>query len=164
MKSWFKPWRRMFALLLLTGCGTGLRADSDADLQATVDSLDERVAELEAIHQTSADLTPGGPFDFVSTDIGQLTLSLDKVVASEKGLLASLTIGNTTAAALEDVEAKVSWGSSEGSLTTTRKLLLANRLAPGTWTKVTVVLDTAAAGGVGAMRVTDVSYGGIALK
>ncbi len=163
MTSWHAT-RHLFALVSVVGCGTGLRADLAADLQATVDSLEERVSELETIHQAAADLTPGGSYDYVSTEVGQLALSLDRVVASESGTRASLTIGNTTAAELHDVEGKVSWGATETTLSTKRRMLLAKRLAPGAWTKVTIVLDTTATGGVGAMRISEVSYGAIALK
>jgi hypothetical protein len=161
------PWqatRHLFALVAVVGCGTGLRADSDDDLQATVDALGERVDELETIHQGAADLTPGGAYDYVSTEVGQLTLSLDRVIVSESGTRASLTLGNTTAAELHDVEGKVSWGATETTLSTRRRMLLAKRLAPGAWTRITIVLDTLATGGVGAMRISEVSLGAIALK
>jgi hypothetical protein len=164
LQGWLMPKRQLLALLAVTGCGGGLRADSSAELQATVDSLEERVIALESIVQTTADLAPGGSYDYVSTDIGQLTFSLDKIVASEDGLRATLTIGNTTAAELEDVEGKISWGPTEGSFSASRKLVLARRLPPGTWTAVTVLLDSTASGGVGAMRISDVNYGNIKLR
>jgi hypothetical protein len=156
------------AVALLAGggaCGFEGQAQDELDLSAAVDSLADRLDALEAQFPVSAELTPGsGTYATIVTDVGALTFSVDRVEASDAGLKALLTIGNTTAATIEEVGATLTWGPSPGSRAGSRQATLAKTLRPGAWTVVTVQLDTVASSGLGYLRIAEVTHTGIVLR
>ncbi len=146
-------------------CGFEGQAQDRSDLEVRLDSLADRLDALETAFPTSVELTPGsGTYGSVFTDVGVLTFSLDRVESSDAGTKVGLTIGNTTAATIEGLGATVRWGPAAGQQAESRVVTLARALRPGSWTQVTVQLDTVATVGVAYLEIAEVTHTGIVLR
>ena len=138
-------------------------------------SLDEQKQGLETEQRTlqdfmnAADAVTLKPSDqgFAALwhDLGVFAIELPFVTAIEDGSRVTLRIGNMTAGAVNNVEAKVEWGTDPNAppVRSERKPLA--RLVPqGGWSVITLDLNGVTPEHFGFVRLSEVTIGSVSLR
>lgn len=115
-------------------------------------------------------LTPGSDgYAAVRFDLGVLTASLIDIKPYANGTKVTLEFGNTLSATVTGLKATLDWGKVDDKGTPmneqakTKEVSFNEPLLPGSWTKVSVVLDGVPATEFGFVRVKDIHHSGIRL-
>ena len=138
-------------------------------------SLDEQKQGLETERQTlqafmnAADVVTLKPsdqgFDALWHDLGVFAIELPLVAAIEDGSRVTLRIGNMTAGAVNNVEAKVEWGTDPTAppVRSERKPLA--RVVPqGGWAEIALDLNGVTPDHLGFVRLSEVTIGSVSLR
>ena len=148
-----------------------LRA-SRADLAV----LKEKVSDIEFKNllrdfDTFAYLQPGDSgYSAVRFTLGVLTVQLLDVKPFANSTKVSLRVGNPLASDLNGLAAKIDWGqvnekgAPNNDTAKSKVVSFTETLRSGAWTTLSVVLDGTMPADLGFIRVSEVSYTGIALR
>lgn len=137
---------------------------------ARIDALEDSVTTLAEALRATVDLKPGdGSFSVLRLDVGSLAISLDSVIASGEGSLLALSVANLTSAEISGIVGTLGWGIPEADGTHSvderhsRPLNLAQPLAPGAWTRLSLTLDSVPPDNIHFLRLSEASASGIRL-
>lgn len=157
--------------------------ETNSGLAAISEKLDKLEAELEKLENEqfgikfrqnlakAVALRPGSQgYDYIDTDLGALTFSLDDISPYGYTTKVMLKIGNTVSATLNDVRVDIEYGPTDdrGAIIVdkkkTKKDVSLGRLKGGSFTKVAVVLEGIKPEEFGLLFMGNVQIGGIALQ
>ena len=162
----------LIATSLVAACGLAGEAQDDKDLATKVDSLEERVAGLEAQMDSSVDLEVGdSAFAIGRMDIGSIAVSLEGVTDTPGGARVALSIGNLTAASIEGLQAQVAWDRPatpgqrvDQPSTAVGTIALARSAPAGRWTRATITIPNVMASQIGSVHLAAFTYESIILR
>lgn len=169
--------------LMLHGCDQGTSADTERTvtvvtddagaLQEKVDALQQKIETMDLLRtmERVAFLKPGDEgYSVVQSDIGVLTVALVDIKPYANGSKVTLNFGNTTAATINGLNAKIDWGSvgEDGTpmneKAKSREVKFNETLRSGAWTQANVVLEGIPPTELGFIRLREVGHSGIKLS
>lgn len=146
------------------------------EMKREVASLKSKQDELELKNMFDdfkyvAFLTPGDSgYSTIMFDIGVLTVKLEDVKAYANGSKIKIRFGNTLNTSINGLKAKFEWGEfdSNGTIVNdpnnTKDVTFTEKLRPGSWTSVSLVLDKVPPTKLGFVRIKNVTHSGISLS
>lgn len=157
-------------LLFASTCMAACLPKGAESAEARIEALEDSVTILTEALRPSVDLKPGdGSFSVVRLDVGSLAVSLDSVGPYGAGSLLTLSAANLASAEITGLVGTLGWGIPEADGThavderRTRPLALSQGLPPGTWTRVTVTLDSVPPDQIRFIRLSEMSATGLKL-
>lgn len=171
------------AALILHGCGQGTSAETESKptggtdeaqaLQEKVNGLQQKIEMMDLLRNIErvAFLKPGDEgYSVIRSDIGLLTVALEDINPYANGSKVTLSFGNTTAATINGLNAKIDWGSVGDDGTPinekakSREVKFNETLRSGAWTRANVVLEGIPPTELGFIRLREVGHSGIKLS
>ena len=166
------------AALTSGACDPGARQRVEAlegEVARLNQALDEQRKGLEAERKTlqtfmsAADAVTLKPsdqgFDALWHDLGVFAVELPIVTATEKGSRVTLRLGNLTAGAVNNVEAKVEWGTDpDAPPPRSERMPLARTVPQGGWSEVALNLEGVPPDRLGFVRLSEVTIGSVSLR
>jgi hypothetical protein len=165
--------------MLIAGC-------SKTDSTEKINSLERELAlmknEVETLKRNAetqelietfskvAYLTPGSDgYSLLHTDIATLTVTLSDIKPYANGSKVTLILGNTSAATINGLKAKLDWGQVNekgqpiNEQSKSKEIEFQQSLSSSSWNRLEVVLEGVAPSALGFVRIRDVSHRGIRL-
>ncbi len=137
-----------------------------------IDNLRDKLEWMELMQTISkiALLKPSDTgYATVQFDLGALALKIDDIQPFANGSKATLRIGNPLSSKINGLQVTIEWGEVDkkgfaiNDKAKSKKLILAETLSAGAWTRVNVVLEGVKAENLGFIRVKDISHRGVEL-
>jgi hypothetical protein len=152
------------SLLLVSASLTACSPKDTASTDNRLEALEDSVTMLTEALRASVDLKPGdGSFSVLRLDVGSLAITLDSVRPSGSGSLLSLSVANLTSAEIDGLIGTMGWGVplTDGTHAVderrSRPLNLSQPLPPGSWTRISVALDSVPPDQIGFFRLGEAS-------
>lgn len=171
------------AALISSGCGQSTSAETESKLteatseaqalQEKLDGLQQKIEMMDLFRtmERVAFLKPGDEgYSVIQSDIGLLTVALEDIKPYANGSKVTLNFGNTTAATINGLNAKIDWGSvgEDGApineKAKSREVKFNETLRSGAWTRANVVLEGIPPAELGFIRLREVGHSGIKLS
>jgi Protein of unknown function (DUF3251) len=160
------------------GCDPGARqrvAALEQEVTQLKQVLNEQRQGLDTERQTlqafmnAADAVTLKPtdqgFDALWHDLGVFAVELPFVTATEKGSRVTVRLGNLTAGAVNNVEAKVEWGTDPNAPPPRSERMFLVRIVPqGGWAETSLDLDGVPPDRLGFVRLSEVRIGSVSLR
>lgn len=150
----------LLAVSSLIACSPRDTASADDRLEA----LEDSVTVLKDALRATVDLKPGdGSFSVLRLDVGSLAITLDSVRSYSGGSILALSVANLTSAEIDGLVGTMGWGIplSDGTHSVderrSRPLNLSQPLPPGTWTRISIALDSVPPDQIGFLRLGEAS-------
>lgn len=182
-KLYIKSQMAIVAALISSGCDQSTSAETESRLteatfeaqvlQEKVDGLQQKIEMMDLFRtmERVAFLKPGDEgYSVIQSDIGLLTVALEDIKPYANGSKVTLNFGNTTAATINGLNAKIDWGSvgEDGTpineKVKSREVKFNETLRSGAWTRANVVLEGIPPTELGFIRLRDVGHSSIRLS
>lgn len=138
---------------------------SQADLDALRTKVENLAKSVDAFDRPASLKLSDSGFSTIRTEYGAVTIQWDASKSTGAGTLLTFTIGNPHAATLKDITIfGHAVGSDGGSIASeTPEMKIKGDARPGTWSKVTAIMDDVPPGKIASLQISGITIGRISL-